>query len=439
MTGHLRRILGVGFGLAAIIGSTLGIGILRTPGLVAAKLPSPTALLVVWLAGGLYTLLGAACLVELGAMLPLAGGYYVYARRAFGERVGFAVGWSDWITYCAVLGYVSIGMAEFLAILLPSLAGAVTPVALAALAAFVALQWAGLRVSQRFQETTTALKFVSFTLIVIAGLWLARGRAVAAGAAAPITLAGVVIALQSVVIAYGGWQSALYFAEEDREPAKNLPRSTIGGVASIIVIYLLVNVALLAIIPMPALMRSTLPAADAAERLIGARGGQIITALSLLSLPPLLNAIMMIGTRILFAMGRDGLVWRRTAAVTSRGTPGVATLVTTAVAMALIATGTFQRLIGLASIFLALNYCVCCVALVVLRVREPDLPRPFRAWGYPWSAVVVLLGAAGFLAGVVVADTRNGAAAAGLLAIGIVGRGLIRVGGSEPSRAAQRS
>src|SRR6185312_13388768 len=103
----LKRILGVGFGLAVILGSTLGIGILRTPGLVAGQVGSRSAILAVWLVGGLFTLLGSVCLTELGAMLPQAGGYYVYARRAFGDTVGFAVGWSDWVTYGAVLGYVT--------------------------------------------------------------------------------------------------------------------------------------------------------------------------------------------------------------------------------------------------------------------------------------------------------------------------------------------
>jgi hypothetical protein len=123
------------------------------------------------------------------------------------------------------------------------------------------------------------------------------------------------------VITYAGWQSALYFAEEDRDPTRNLPRAMIGGVLAVIVIYVLVNVALLAILPVPELATAKLPAADAAQRLVGGRGREIITVLSIISLPPLLNAIMMIGTRILFAMGRDGLLWRRTARVTAGGTP----------------------------------------------------------------------------------------------------------------------
>src|SRR6202035_4970600 len=109
--------------------------------------PSRSAILTVWVVGGLYTLLGSVCLTELGTMLPLAGGYYVYARRAFGDTVGFAVGWTDWLTYCAVLGYVSIGIGEFMAVLVPPLGGAVGAVAVAALLSFVGLQWMGVRVS----------------------------------------------------------------------------------------------------------------------------------------------------------------------------------------------------------------------------------------------------------------------------------------------------
>src|SRR5438094_10622388 len=148
----LRRILGVGFGLAVIVGSTLGIGILRTPGLVAGQLASPSRILAVWLVGGLYTLLGAVCLTELGTMLPQAGGYYVYARRAFGDTVGFAVGWSDWLTYCAVLGYVSIAIGEFSAVLAPPLAGAVKSVAIGVLLALVAPHLARGRVGRRLQD-----------------------------------------------------------------------------------------------------------------------------------------------------------------------------------------------------------------------------------------------------------------------------------------------
>jgi len=421
VTGGLRRILGVGFGLAVIVGATLGVGILRAPGLVAGQLPNTAAILIVWVAGGVYTLLAAVCLAELGTMLPEAGGYYVYARHAFGDMTGFAVGWTDWLTYCAVIGYMSIGIGEFAALLVPALAGHVTAVAILSLLAVVALQYGGVRVSSRFQEATTAAKFAAFLAVVIAALVYAR-RPVAAAAAQPPSLGGLIVALQAVVITYGGWQSALYFTEEDRDPARNLPRSMIGGVAAVIVVYVLVNLAILSALSIPDFARSTLPAADAARALVGSAGGRIVTVLSLVSLPPALNAVLMIGTRILFAMGRDRLFWSRTAHIGRTGTPDVATLVTTAVALLLIASGTFQKLIAMTAFFLAANYCICCLALFALRRTEPARLRPFRAWGYPWTAAVVLVGAFAFLVGALVGDRPSAGAAILLIAAGLFGR-----------------
>jgi len=419
--GGLRRVLGLGFGLAVIVGSTLGIGILRTPGLVAGQLPSPTAVLLVWIVGGLYTLVGAVCFAELGTMLPKEGGYYVYARHAFGDTIGFAVGWTDWLAYCCVLGYVSIGFAEFVRILLPSLAPPVTAVAVTVLVGLVALQWAGVQVSSRFQQAATGVKFLAFLVLVFAAFAI-HGISIAPDSSAPMaSAAGMVFALQAVVITFGGWQSALYFSEEDRSPEANIPRSMIGGVVAVIVIYLLINVALLSLLPLGDLARSTLPAADAAGVLVGPSGHLIITVLSLISLPPMLNAIIMIGTRILFAMGRDGLFWRKTATIGAGGTPTVAMLVTTAVAVAGIITGTFQRLVAFTAFFLVLDYAICCLALIVLRRREPERPRPFRAWGYPWTAGIVFAGAVALVIGTLVGDTANGAGALALLAVGLVG------------------
>ena len=265
------------------------------------------------------------------------------------------------------------------------------------------MQWNGLRISSWFQEWTSAVKFAAFLALVVAavaysGTVESTEPVATATASSGVAVVGLIVALQSVVITYGGWQSALYFTEEERDPDRNLPRSMILGVVSVIVIYLLVNVALLALLPMSQLSASILPAADAAQVLIGERGGRLITVPSIVSLPPLLNAIMMIGTRSLLATGRDRLIWGRTASVNAGGTPGTAMLVTTAVAL----------------------------ALIDLRRREPDTPRPFCAWLYPWSVIVVLAGAVAFLVGFILGDTSNSLAALGLLAAGVVGRRLVR-------------
>ncbi|MEO6221879.1 MAG: APC family permease [Vicinamibacterales bacterium] len=428
-SGHLRRVLGLGFGLSVIVGGTIGTGILRTPGLVATQLPNATTILAAWIIGGLYTLLGSVCLTELGTSVPGTGGYYLYARRALGDWMGFAVGWTDWLTYCLVLGYVSIAIAEFIGVLVPSLAGLTTTVAVLALVLFMSLQFAGVRISGRFQEITTVLKFAAFVALIAACLLLPvqhGGGTIGTVVPGGMTLIGIIAALQAIIVTYGGWQAALYFTDEDRDPARNLPRSMIGGVLAVIAVYVLVNVALLAVLSIPELAASTLPASDAATRVLGDRGGRVITLLSILTLIPLLNAIVMIGTRIFFGMGQDGLLWRGAAALSARGTPSVATLVTTVVALALIASGTFKTLIAMTSFFLAFNYCVSCVALIVLRRREPNLARPFRAWGYPWSAWIVLVVAAVFVGTATIGDWSNSRNALGLLALGLAGRAIAK-------------
>ena len=206
----------------------------RRRGSSPASSAPPAAILAVWIAGGLYTLLGAVCLTELGTMLPQAGGYYVYARRAFGETVGFAVGWTDWLTYCAVLGYVSIGLGEFAAVLVPALAGdgdadrdrrapRVRRAAVGGRARQQPVPGSGdgdqVRGVPRARRSAASPS---------AGR--RRGRRPRRAAARRRSPA-LIVALQSVVITYGGWQSALYFTEEDRDPQRNLPRAMIGGVA----------------------------------------------------------------------------------------------------------------------------------------------------------------------------------------------------------------
>jgi len=425
-SGQLRRILGVGFGLAVSVGATIGVGILRTPGLVAGHVQTPSAILFLWVAAGLYTLLGASCLTELGTMLPQDGGYYVYVRHAFGNVAGFAVGWTDWLTYCSVLAYVSIAIAEFIATLAPPLSSLVRFVAIAMLISVFVLQRMGIRISSQFQEITTSLKCLVFIALIVACVLLPARRSAPAVTTAPsMAFSGLVIALQAVVITYGGWQSPLYFTEEDRNPSRNLPRIMVGGVLLVMAIYVLFNVALLSALPVSVLAGSTLPAADAAHVVAGLRGRDLIIALSVISLVPVLNAVMMIGTRIIFAMGRDRLFWSRTSAVNAGGTPTAATLLTTAIAVGLIATGTFQRLVAMASFFLAANYCLCCVALITLRYRQPEALRPYQAWAYPWSAWIVAVGAVVFLVATLIGDTFNGLAAIGLCAAGLIGRAVL--------------
>jgi APA family basic amino acid/polyamine antiporter len=278
--GDLLRILGVGFGIAVTVGGTVGVGILRTPGLVAEQIPNVWAIVVIWILGGFYALLGTISVVELGTMLPSAGGWYVYARRAFGNYGGFTVGWIDWIAQSAALAFLSTAIGEFTVALFPGIPGGIRFVAISTLVFFAVLHWMGLRSSSWTQDATSLLKGIA--LLGFVGVCFLYGRSdpVPPLEAGPLISTGllamtvaVVVALQSVIVTYDGWYSAIYFTEEDRDPGRNLPRSAIGGVLCIMGIYVLVNFALLYTLPLSELAGSMLPAADAAQKIFGGEGG----------------------------------------------------------------------------------------------------------------------------------------------------------------------
>jgi len=413
----LLRILGAGFGVAVIVGAVIGVGILRTPGEVAGHLANTWLILGLWLAGGFYALFAAASVTELGTMLPETGGYFVFSRRAFGDAVGFTVGWTDWIGQSSAIAYASIAFGEFLAPMFPALAGRETQIGVAVIATFGALQWTGIRSSSRVQEATSLLKAVAFLSLVAACFWFGGGKPYqpAPMRTEPLFVA-IILAVQAIILTYDGWYEALYFTEEIRDPVRQLPRSMIGGVAFVIVIYVLVNSALVYVLPLRELAGSKLPAADAAARLFGPAGGRLITILSLISLPPMINAVMLCAPRILYAMSRAGLFPAPMSRVSSRGNPDWALGATVALAVALASGGTFKTLIAAASVIFVVNHCFALSALFVLRRREPGLARPFKAWGYPWLSAVVLLAALGIVAGSLFSDTRHSLYAGALIA-----------------------
>lgn len=418
----LLRILGAGFGVAVIVGAVIGVGILRTPGEVAAHLASAPLILGLWLAGGIYALLAAVSVTELGTMLPETGGYFVFSRRAFGDAVGFTVGWTDWIGQTSAIAYASIAFGEFLASLSPPLAGQETKIGVAVILAFAILQWSGVRSSSRVQQATSLLKAIAFLTLVAACFWFGGGKP--AGAAVTRTeplFVGMILAIQAIILTYDGWYEALYFTEEIRDPVRQLPRTMIGGVALVIVIYMLVNADLVYVLPLSELAGSKLPAADAAQRLsravFGISSARLITVLSLISLPPMISAVMLCAPRILYAMSRRGLFPTRFADVSKRGNPDWALAATVVLAVLLVASGTFKTLIATASVIFVVNHCFALTSLFVLRRREPELARPFKAWGYPWISAAVLLAAVGILAGSLYSDPRHSLYAAGLIAV----------------------
>jgi len=413
MSGRLLRALGVGFGLAVTIGNTIGAGIFRAPGEVARHLPDHWLFLAAWTAGGLYALLGAIQIAELGAMIPRSGGQYVFARRALGEYAGFVVGWSDWISTCGTTAAVSIVVGEFSGALVPALRGRAAAVAVVIASAFAVVQWRGIRAGRLVQNVTSGLKAGAF--VVLIGAAFALGGHLSANTANALTapsglalVSAFVLALQSVIYTYDGWTGVVYFGEEIQDPGKSIPRSLFGGVLSIIAIYLLVNIAILYVLPISTVAGEQFAAGAAAGAIFGQYGDPVFRILTILSMLSAINADHLMASRVLFAMSRDGLVTHRAAAVNAGGTPTVALALSAAIAVLFISFGrTFEKVITVLAFFFIANYTLSFISLFLLRRREPERPRPYRAWGYPWTTALALCGSVAFLAGAVAGDTRN--------------------------------
>lgn len=421
---QLLRVLGLGFGLAVIIGNTIGAGILRTPGEVAAQLPNVWLFLGVWVAGGLYALLGAISLAELGTSIPRSGGQYVFARRGLGDYAGFIVGWSDWLSTCGTTAAVSIVIGEYLGVLFPALAGRTVTIASAVAVLFAILQWRGVLWGSRVQNLTSLLKALAFIALVVA--CFVFGGAQSGGDALgqsqipsglPL-LAALVLALQSVIYTYDGWNGVIYFSEEVREPSSNIPRALFGGALAIIGIYLLVNLALVYVLPISAIAGDNLALGRAAQAIFGARGDIIIRSITIVAMLSSINAYHLMASRVLFSMSRDGLFSSRAVRVNKGGTPTAALFLSTLVALLFIIGGErFETVIAALAFFFVANYTMSFISVFVLRWREPELERPYRAWGYPWTTGLVLLGSVAFLLGAVASDTRTSLYALLLLAL----------------------
>jgi APA family basic amino acid/polyamine antiporter len=399
----LLRVLGLGFGLAVIVGNTIGGGILRAPGEVAGHLPAPWLFFAAWIAGGVYALLGAIQVAELGTTLPRSGGQYVYSRHALGEYPGFLVGWSDWISTCGTTAAVSIVAAEF---------AGMREIAAAIACLFAILQWRGIREGSQIQNATSAMKALAWAVLIVAALY-SGGSVPATDAAVQLPgglalVAAFVVALQSVIYTYDGWTAVIYFSEEVENPGRSIPRALIGGVLAVIAIYLLVNLALVAVLPLPEMAGQEFAAARVAALVFGANGDVVFRVLMIVALLSAINSNHLMASRVLFAMSRDGLFHRRGTTVNEGGTPTVALFLSAMVAVLFIVFGrTFEKVITLLALFFIANYTLSFLSLFVLRAREPQRPRPYRAWGYPWTTALALAGSVAFLVGAVASDTRN--------------------------------
>jgi APA family basic amino acid/polyamine antiporter len=423
----LLPVLGLFFGIAVALGSTLGVGILRQPGPVASYLRQPWLIMLMWFAGAIYSACGASNVSELATMIPRAGGFYVYAREAMGDYAGFAVGWSDFLGNVAATAYAAMAAVEFLERLIPRIEPFAQVVAAGTILAFAGMQWFGVRLSAGVQQAASAIAAIAlFGLVLACFMAPAPANTQPAPPAPASFIAALVLAIQSIVVTYDGWYAPIYFAEETRHPTRQLPRAMFGGLALVAGIYLLLNGAFLRALGPAGLAASKFAAADAARLIFGRASEIVISAIAVVILLTLLNSVLMSSTRILFAVSRDGLFWRRAALVAGNGTPRPALALATLAVVGLVLSGTVDRLIAMAGFFYVASYCSAYISLMVLRRTQPAAPRPFRVFGYPALTLLTLAGSLAFLAGAVVSDRRNSLYALLLLMASFPVRSLFR-------------
>jgi amino acid transporter len=415
----LRRTLVTADGLAVVLGITVGSGIFRTPGLVAAQLGRPSLIFAAWVLGGVVALLGVLIFAELATRHPQAGGKYVFAREAYGRRAAFVVGWVEALgMYTAVIAALGVVSGEYLARLFGWPASWAAGLGIACIAGFTGLNLLGVAAGRWAQNLATLAKIVALAVVVLAaGLrgdgagWESPATSAPAGLAAAIALG---LAFQSVLWTYYGYVDVAKVAEEVADPDRRLPRILLYGIAATIALYLLLNAAFLQVLPLERMAASNLVAGDVVHEIFGARAGGLMAALALLVVISCLNGNVFVTPRVFFGMARDGRAPRALASVNVGGTPWTATLLVGGVAAALAASGTFERLLSL-SITLVLVIDSFMV-LVLLRLRRREPRAPFRVPLYPFLPLLFLSIYAVLMAAACVGQPGVSALALGVIA-----------------------
>jgi basic amino acid/polyamine antiporter, APA family len=407
---ELKKVLGAGFGIAVLVGGTIGVGILRTPGIIAGLIDNYWLIIFAWLFVGGYVLLAAGLFAEMATMMPKAGGPYNYVKRAFGDYAGFVSGWFDYLLNSIAPAYFCIVIGEYLSLLFPVLTGYETVMGLGFLVLFMLFHLNGVKSGSIAQQVTSVIKVLFFIALVIScfvidttAIPVEKAQRLAEGS----SILAFLTVLQLIMGAYNGWWSGCFFAEEDVDPSKNIPKSLFTGVIMVIVIYVLLNMAFLHVIPPSALANSPLAASDVARVVFGDSGATLVIVIAIVSILSILNAYMMIPARIMFGLSRDGFFIKQGTHINKGGTPVVSLLITTAFSFVLIIIGSFQQLFALAGFMSLVVTGLAFAAHIKLRRSEPNTPRPYKAWGYPVTPIIVLIATLAMFVGFAKSDQFN--------------------------------
>lgn len=398
-TNDLPRSLSLLDALAITIGVIIGAGIFLVPNLIAQQLHSAPWIIAIWIFAGVVSFFGALACAELGAMLPETGGQYVFLREAWGPLMGFLCGWSGFtVARTAQVSWLGVTLALYISYFFPLSPLASKLIGLAAIALFTWINYRGTRMGAGVQKFFTLTK-VAGLLVIIGSAFLLGNKATAAASAAasPITLSSFGVALIACVLAYDGWVQISFVAGEIRNPNRNVPLALALGAAIVAAIYLAANLAYMHVLSIPEIAASAHVGASAAERVLGPHGGGFVAIIILCSIIGTMNGCFLTSPRVYFAQARDGLFLRPFGQVSRYETPGFSIAAQGVWSGILLLTGGYEALMDYAIFALWASYLVMVAGVIALRIKRPDMARPYRMTGYPVTPLLFIAVAAWFL------------------------------------------
>jgi basic amino acid/polyamine antiporter, APA family len=439
----LQRSLGLWPTIAIVIGTVIGSGIFLVPNDMVKAVGSPGLVFAVWIFGGILSLFGALTYAELSAALPGAGGEYVYLNAAYGKLFGFLYGWTQtWVAKTASIATLATGFYTYLADFFPVLSQVcwtldipIGPhggafeirygqlVGIATIVLLSLVNYGGVRLGGRVQVVLTGLKVALIAGVIFAGLISGQGHVAnfqTTTTPEPGGLAGFFAALVAALWAYDGWNNAGMLGSEVERPERNLPLALIAGTLAVIGIYLLTNIAYFYVLSGPEVAASPRVAAEMMGRVLGPAGRSAVSAAALISIFAALNGSILSGSRVPYAMARDGYFFSIIQRVHPRfHTPGPSIVLLGGWSCLLLLSGQFRELYTLVIFPSWILYGMAAASVIVLRYKHPEMPRPYRVWGYPWVPVVFVLVAAALLYSTLLTSPRESGIGLVLMVLGL--------------------
>jgi APA family basic amino acid/polyamine antiporter len=410
---ELKRDLGVWAALAIVVGTVIGSGIFRVPQAMILNVGTVPLVFLVWIVGGLLSLAGALTYAELAAAMPGAGGEYVYLTEAYGPLWGFLYSWTQmWVAKSGSIATLATAFFEYTAHFVPQFeqvwftAGPFSikygqMFALVLILLLGGVNYLGVRIGGDVQVAVTAVKIALIAFIILAGLFYAHPAlgALPSGAAALLprtqpVFAGFIAALVGALWAYDGWNNVGMVASEVKNPQRNLPLALIGGTLGVIAVYMLANRAYFRVLSPAEVGAHKLVAAEMMQRIGGSAGASAVSIAAMISIFAALNGSILTGARVPYAAARDGLFFRSAARVhPAFHTPGVSILMLSAWSSVLVLSGKYEELFDFVIFGSWMLYAMATASVFVLRRKRPDLPRPYKTFGYPAVPILFLAGA----------------------------------------------